>query len=100
MGRVRRPVGIKIDPEFKNAHGRTAKDFIGVAVTYAQVAAHPALHRGRTEARKTLVILDEVHHAGDGRSWGDAIREAFEPAARRLALSGTPSAPTSTRSRS
>ena len=42
-------VGIKIDPEFKNAHGRTAKDFVGVAVTYAQVAAHPALHRGRTE---------------------------------------------------
>jgi superfamily II DNA or RNA helicase len=83
-------VGIKIDPEFKNAHGRTAKDFVGVAVTYAQVAAHPALHRGRTENRKTLVILDEVHHAGDGRSWGDAIREAFEPAARRLALSGTP----------
>jgi superfamily II DNA or RNA helicase len=31
-----------------------------------------------------------VHHAGDGRSWGDAVREAFEPAARRLALSGTP----------
>jgi len=83
-------VGIKLDPEFKNAQGRTAKDFIGVAVTYAQVAAHPALHRGRTENRKTLVVLDEVHHAGDGLSWGDAIREAFEPAARRVALSGTP----------
>lgn len=83
-------VGIKIDPEFKNAQGRTAKDFIGVAVTYAQVAAHPALHRGRTENRKTLVVLDEVHHAGDGLSWGDAIREAFEPGARRLGLSGTP----------
>ncbi|MCW2899664.1 MAG: type restriction protein res subunit [Streptosporangiaceae bacterium] len=83
-------VGIKIDPEFKNSQGRTAKDFDGVAVTYATVAAHPALHRGRTENRKTLVILDEVHHAGDGLSWGDAIREAFEPAARRLALSGTP----------
>ncbi|HEY7484305.1 MAG TPA: DEAD/DEAH box helicase [Streptosporangiaceae bacterium] len=83
-------VGIKLDPEFKNAQGRTAKDFIGVAVTYAQVAAHPALHRGRTENRKTLVVLDEVHHAGDGLSWGEAIREAFDPAARRLALSGTP----------
>jgi superfamily II DNA or RNA helicase len=83
-------VGIKIDPEFKNAQGRTAKDFVGVAVTYAQVAAHPALHRGRTENRKTLVVLDEVHHTGDGLSWGEAIREAFEPAARRVALSGTP----------
>jgi superfamily II DNA or RNA helicase len=83
-------VGIKLDSEFKNAQGRTAKDFTGVAVTYAQVAAHPALHRGRTENRKTLVVLDEVHHAGDGLSWGEAIREAFDPAARRLALSGTP----------
>jgi superfamily II DNA or RNA helicase len=83
-------VGIKIDPEFTNAMGKTAKDFHGVAVTYATVAARPALHRNRTEARKTLIIMDEVHHAGDGLSWGDAVREAFEPAARRLALSGTP----------
>ena len=27
---------------------------------------------------------------GDARSWGDAVREAFEPAARRLTLTGTP----------
>ncbi len=31
-----------------------------------------------------------MHHAGDGLSWGDAVREAFEPATRRLGLSGTP----------
>ncbi|MBW8483850.1 DEAD/DEAH box helicase [Actinomadura parmotrematis] len=83
-------VGIKIDPEFQNAQGKAGKDFDGIAVTYATVAARPALHRNRTEARKTLVIFDEVHHAGDGLSWGDAVREAFEPAARRLSLSGTP----------
>ncbi|GAA2597468.1 DEAD/DEAH box helicase [Actinomadura fulvescens] len=83
-------VGIKIDPEFQNAQGRVGKDFHGVAVTYATVAARPALHRNRTEARKTLIIFDEVHHAGDGLSWGDAVREAFEPATRRVALSGTP----------
>ncbi|WP_106397770.1 DEAD/DEAH box helicase [Actinocorallia populi] len=83
-------VGIKIDPEFTNAQGKTGKDFHGVAVTYATVAARPALHRNRTEARKTLIIMDEVHHAGDGLSWGDAVRESFEPATRRLSLSGTP----------
>ncbi len=44
----------------------------------------------RTENRKTLVILDEIHHAGDSKSWGDAIYEAFTPAVRRLALTGTP----------
>ncbi|WP_153537705.1 DEAD/DEAH box helicase [Actinomadura macrotermitis] len=83
-------VGIKIDPEFQNAQGKAGKDFDGIAVTYATVAARPPLHRNRTEARKTLVVFDEVHHAGDGLSWGDAVREAFEPATRRLSLSGTP----------
>ena len=50
-----------------------------MVVTYAQVAAHPTQHRARTENRRTLVILDEIHHAGDAKSWGDAVREAFEP---------------------
>ena len=49
------------------------------------------LARGfRVEGFKTLVILDEIHHAGDALSWGDAVREAFEPATRRLMLTGTP----------
>ncbi|HEX5113999.1 MAG TPA: DEAD/DEAH box helicase, partial [Pseudonocardiaceae bacterium] len=85
-----RDVGIPIDSNFRNTHGATSRDYLGVAVTYAQVAAHPALHRVRTENRKTLVILDEIHHGGDAKSWGDAIREAFTPAVRRLALTGTP----------
>ncbi|MDO5710364.1 MAG: ATP-dependent helicase, partial [Micrococcales bacterium] len=37
-----------------------------------------------------LVILDEIHHGGDALSWGEGIREAFDPATRRLALTGTP----------
>jgi len=82
--------GIAIDPAYSNAQGPVGADFHGVAVTYAQVAAHPALHRQRTENRRMLVIFDEVHHAGDALSWGEAIREAFEPARRRLALTGTP----------
>ncbi len=83
-------VGLAIDPNFKNADGRHGGAFIGVAVTYAQVASKPMLHRAKTEAARTLVILDEIHHGGDALSWGDGIREAFEPAARRLALTGTP----------
>ncbi|EWC63076.1 DNA or RNA helicases of superfamily II [Actinokineospora spheciospongiae] len=82
--------GIPIDPNFTNSMGQTSSDYLGVAVTYAQVAAHPALHRVRTEQRKTLVVLDEIHHGGDAKSWGDAVREAFTPATRRLALTGTP----------
>ncbi|MDQ1665364.1 MAG: hypothetical protein QOH75_1395 [Actinomycetota bacterium] len=83
-------VGITLDPTFRNSAGAAATEYTGVALTYAQVAAHPMLHRRRTETRRTLVILDEIHHGGDALSWGDAVREAFEPAARRLALTGTP----------
>jgi len=83
-------VGINIDPKFTNAMGRHNAEFDGVALTYAGVASKPLLHRARTEAARTLVILDEIHHGGDNLSWGDAIREAFEPAARRLSLTGTP----------
>lgn len=83
-------VGLAIDPNFKNADGRHGAEYRGVALTYAQVANKPVLHRNRTEAAKTLVILDEIHHGGDALSWGEGIREAFEPAARRLALTGTP----------
>ncbi len=83
-------VGLAIDPNFKNADGRHGGAFIGVAVTYAQVASKPMLHRAKTEAARTLVILDEIHHGGDALSWGDGIREAFDPAVRRLALTGTP----------
>jgi superfamily II DNA or RNA helicase len=83
-------LGISLDPEFSNSAGQTSADFTGVAVTYAQVAAHPALHRQRTLNKRTLVIFDELHHAGDAMSWGEAVRVAFEPARRRLALTGTP----------
>lgn len=82
--------GIPLDANFRNSDGATSSDYRGVVVTYAQVAAHATLHRVRTERRKTLVILDEIHHAGDAKSWGDAVREAFTPARRRLALTGTP----------
>jgi superfamily II DNA or RNA helicase len=82
--------GIPLDPAYRNAQGRASADYTGVAVTYAQVAAHPALHRQRTENRRTLVIFDEIHHAGDALSWGEAVRESFEPARRRLGLTGTP----------
>ena len=83
-------VGIRIDPHFTNAAGRHGSEFHGVAVTYAQVASKPLLHRARTQAAPTLVILDEIHHGGDNLSWGEAIREAFEPATHRLGLTGTP----------
>ncbi|WP_063050154.1 DEAD/DEAH box helicase [Nocardia arthritidis] len=82
--------GIALDSRFSNSTGGTSGDYHGVVVTYAQVAAHPFRHRVRTENRRTLVVLDEIHHAGDAKSWGEATAEAFGDATRRLALTGTP----------
>jgi superfamily II DNA or RNA helicase len=83
-------VGIALDPRFSNSAAMTSAEYHGVVVTYAQVASHPTRHRVRTENHKTLVIFDEIHHGGDAKSWGEAIREAFDDATRRLALTGTP----------
>ena len=83
-------VGLSIDPAYGSRQGRTSTDFQGFALTYAGVAANPLGLRIRTERSRAMVILDEVHHAGDAMSWGDAVREAFQPARRRLMLTGTP----------
>jgi superfamily II DNA or RNA helicase len=83
-------VGIQLDAAFRNADLHSAADFHGAVITYAQVGMAPGVHRRRTTARPTLVILDEIHHAGDSRSWGDGVARAFDPAVRRLLLTGTP----------
>ena len=82
--------GIGLDPTLSNATGPVRPDLQGYVTTYAQVAARPAIHEARTRARRTLVVLDEVHHAGDGLSWGEAVAFAFDGAKRRLSLTGTP----------
>lgn len=82
-------IGITLDPSLAG-QGVLGSDFQGFAVTYAGLAANPNAYRARIEHRATIVILDEVHHAADALSWGDAVQEACEPAVRRLALTGTP----------
>ncbi len=79
---------IHLDPEWSASDGTLPSDVHGVAVTYQQVAANPAALRRLV--RQAFVVLDEVHHAADARSWGDGIRTAFEKAPLRLCLSGTP----------
>ncbi len=80
--------GLHLEPRWSPSGGRLPADVHGVVTTYQQVASSPdAL---RPVAGRSLVILDEIHHAGDDRAWGESVRRAFEPAPRRLALSGTP----------
>ncbi len=67
---------------------RLPADVHGLVTTYQQVAT--ASEPLAQLAAGGLVILDEVHHAGDELAWGDGVTTAFASAARRLALSGTP----------
>lgn len=86
--------GIYLDDAFENQDGTYASDYTGVAVTYQSVAAMPQLYRHMAATDRTLVILDEIHHAGEAEhlTWGDALKTAFGDLAgcRRLLLSGTP----------
>jgi superfamily II DNA or RNA helicase len=80
--------GLHLEPRWTPSGGRLPADVHGIVTTYQQVASSPdAL---RPLAAESLAVLDEIHHAGDDRAWGDAVRRAFDPAVRRLALSGTP----------
>jgi superfamily II DNA or RNA helicase len=78
---------IQLDAEYETGQALT-RDFRGVVVTYHQVANQPE-NFGRF-IRGACVILDEIHHVGDGKSWGTALREALEHSAFVLGLSGTP----------
>jgi superfamily II DNA or RNA helicase len=86
--RAAEPFDLHLDPDWSAGYGALPSDVHGVVVTYQQVAANPGALRPLV--RGALVVLDEIHHAGESRSWGDGVRFAFEPAARRLSLSGTP----------
>ena len=83
-------VGIQLDPGTGGRKRGRSRQYDGVAVTYAGVAAAMLHHQTMTANMDTLVILDEVHHAGDALAWGESVREAFQYATRRLALTGTP----------
>ncbi|WP_393916766.1 DEAD/DEAH box helicase [Halostreptopolyspora alba] len=80
--------GLDIDDRFSADAATLARDFDGAAVTYQAVMSNPLIYRRLAD--RAFVILDEIHHAGENRSWGDKLRQACDPATRRLLLSGTP----------
>jgi superfamily II DNA or RNA helicase len=82
-------MGLELDHAWNPADGM-ARDVHGVVTTYQQIATADTARILRGLAADAFVILDEVHHAGSERAWGDGIRTAFELAGRRLSLSGTP----------
>lgn len=79
---------LHLEPEWAASKGRLPADMHGIVTTYQQVATSSKLLAQLSF--EAFVILDEIHHAGDERAWGDGVREAFQNAGRRLSLSGTP----------
>jgi superfamily II DNA or RNA helicase len=80
----------KIELQTKEFRGTLKTEFHGLVTTYAAVASEPTLFRRLCAMHRCMVIFDEIHHAGDRSTWGKSIQQAFENAARRLAMSGTP----------
>jgi superfamily II DNA or RNA helicase len=79
---------VHLESQWAVRDGRLPADMHGVVVTYQQVSMQAEALRA--VAADAFVVFDELHHAGDDRAWGDSVRRAFEGAAVRLALSGTP----------
>lgn len=82
-------LGLHLDHNWSPADG-VARDVHGIITTYQQVSTADTARVLRGLAHDSFVVLDEIHHAGDERAWGDGVRTAFEHAFRRLCLSGTP----------
>lgn len=80
-------LGLHLDPDWTPA-AAFGKDMHGIITTYQQVAS--AADELARHASGGVVVLDEIHHAGDDQAWGDGIATAFVGARRRLMLSGTP----------
>jgi superfamily II DNA or RNA helicase len=89
VARVLAQSGIQLDHAFANATRTLASDVHGAVVTYQQVAAAPRLFRELVRV-PSIVVLDEIHHAGEEATWGQSLRDAFGGARYRLSMSGTP----------
>lgn len=79
---------LQLEPNWRG--GPLPPDAHGIVTTYAQVATQ-AKSLGSL-ADDGIVIMDEVHHAGDDEdlAWGEGLKHAFATSSVRLAVSGTP----------
>jgi superfamily II DNA or RNA helicase len=67
------------------------QDYKGISITYKSIESdlNSEVLKSRIDNR-TLIIVDEVHHAGDTKSWGEGLLKIGENAGFILLLSGTP----------
>jgi len=80
-------VGFALDSNFHEKKKTLARDYHGAVLSYQQIGCNPKKYKAL--ASNAVVVLDEVHHAGDGLSWGESLKFCFSTASFVLCLSGT-----------
>ena len=81
-------LGVKLNHRTGKPSRWLNKGWHGCVVTYDEVAANPMMLTAASA--EALVVLDEIHHAGEGATWGDSLMSSFGRAKYVLGLSGTP----------
>ncbi len=61
----------------------------GYITTYQAVGMSPAQHLQFVQRHRTILFLDEPHHAGEDSSWGDALDPMIDAAVLVVHASGT-----------
>lgn len=61
-----------------------------VPLTYSWIYRNQDEFERMVSGSKTMLIADEVHHAGEHKSWGEMLRQRAQKAGRYLLLTGTP----------
>lgn len=86
------PVGINLSTNY-DARFDLAADYHGVITTYQTLAERddsPKSLQRYTAKKRTLIILDEIHHVGETLAWSNALANVGAPGYRRLLVTGTP----------
>jgi superfamily II DNA or RNA helicase len=78
---------LSLEPDYRTG-ARLARDRDGMIVTYAQLLERPEYFARMWEG--SLMIHDEIHHAGLDSAWGQCLEVATNGAKHRFHLSGTP----------
>ncbi|NOX29403.1 MAG: DEAD/DEAH box helicase [Actinobacteria bacterium] len=81
-------LGLDLEPSWSASHESLPNEADGLVTTYQQVSTSARVLSKLS--KNAIVVFDEVHHAGEDRSWGESITVAFAGALRRLSISGTP----------
>ncbi|TXH54714.1 MAG: DEAD/DEAH box helicase [Desulfurellales bacterium] len=71
-----------------------AGDYHGLVTTYATTSSRHGKYRksiaSLIDGKRTLAILDEIHHVAESYNWGVALESALESCVSRLIITGTP----------